>query len=118
MRMHTGFKPYQCKKCNKTFAHRNNLSSHILVKHNAGEKNFQCSECDKIYVLMGKLDQHVMRVYPISKEKSFMCEQCEMGFTCECELKRHMHIHSGIKPYQCSHCNKSFYYVTMTLLFI
>ena len=99
--MHTGFKSYQC---NKTVEHRNNLSSHILVKHNAGEKNFQCSECDRTFVFGGKLDQHVKRLRPISKKKPFMCEQCKMGFTIECELKRHIDIHSGIRPFQCGQC--------------
>ena len=102
--MHTGFKPYQCNKCNKTLAHRNNLNSHILVKHNIGEKNFQCSECDRNFVIGGKLDQHVKRLRPISKKKPFMCEQCKMGFTIECELKRYIDIHSGIRPVQFGQC--------------
>ena len=115
----TGFKSYQCNKCNKTFAHRNNLSSHILVKHNIGEKNFQCSECDRTFVIGGKLDQHVKRLRPISKKKPFMCEQCKMGFTIECELKRHIDIHSRIRTFQCGHCIVTrFFYVIMNLLAI
>ena len=117
--MHTGFKPYQCNKCNKTLAHRNNLSSHILVKHNIGEKNFQCSECDRTFVIGGKLDQHVKRLRPISKKKPFMCEQCKMGFTIECELKRQRYSQwdktISVWP---MHCDKSFFYVIMNLLAI
>ena len=87
------------------------------MKHNAGENNFQCSECDTTFVFRGQIDQHVKRVHPISKEKPFMCEQCKMGFTRECELKRHMGIHSRIRSYQCGHCDKEFY-VIMNLLAI
>ena len=106
--MHTGFKSYQC---NKTVEHRNNLRSHILVKHNAGEKKFQCSECDKTFVFGEKLDQHVKRLRPISKKKPFMCEQCKMGLYRYSQWDKAI----SVRPL---HCDKSFFYVIMNLLAI
>ncbi|KAI9477177.1 hypothetical protein BX667DRAFT_461445, partial [Coemansia mojavensis] len=38
----------------------------------------------------------------------FKCETCEQSFSRNHDLKRHVKIHSGIKPHKCPKCGKSF----------
>ena len=47
LRTHTGYKPFKCRDCNKTFATKSSINLHERV-HN-GEKPFKCEECDKSF---------------------------------------------------------------------
>ena len=40
-------KPYQCKHCDKSFAHKSTIFYH--QRTHTGEKPFQCSNCDKSF---------------------------------------------------------------------
>ncbi|CAL4258101.1 unnamed protein product [Meganyctiphanes norvegica] len=41
-------------------------------------------------------------------EKPYQCSHCDKLFTEKTNLKKHTRIHMGETPYQCSHCDKSF----------
>ena len=43
-----------------------------------------------------------------AKSKWCKCDICGKEFTWPSQLKQHLLIHSGTKPYQCSICSKSF----------
>jgi hypothetical protein len=40
--------------------------------------------------------------------KKFPCHMCPSSFSRNHDLKRHMRIHLGIRPYKCQHCPKAF----------
>jgi hypothetical protein len=47
---------------------------------------------------------------PKSHEKEIVCVHCGTPFTSQTNLRRHMKIHSGFKPFACTHpgCNQEF----------
>ena len=41
-------------------------------------------------------------------EKPYQCNQCDMAFTENSKLIRHLKTHTVHKPFQCSDCDKNF----------
>lgn len=49
--VHVNFKPYQCMRCNKTFAAHTNLWHQIITSHhNATDTIIHCNICNKLYI--------------------------------------------------------------------
>lgn len=45
---------------------------------------------------------------PLQGVKEFKCEVCGREFTLQANMKRHMLIHTSVRPYQCHICFKTF----------
>lgn len=64
-----------------------------------------CEECGKTFKSPVGLSQHTRFVH--KKEKSYICGQCEKGFTCTADLQAHYNIHLGVR-FVCDLCDETF----------
>uniref|UniRef100_A0A1A9WZF7 C2H2-type domain-containing protein n=1 Tax=Glossina brevipalpis TaxID=37001 RepID=A0A1A9WZF7_9MUSC len=83
LHIHDGLKPYKCEHCPASFAWKSGLRVH--EKRHKGEKPF----------IWRKRGEH-------------NCPHCCKIFKKAWDLKEHLHIHDGLKPYKCEHCPASF----------
>ncbi|CAG9322370.1 unnamed protein product [Blepharisma stoltei] len=62
--------------------------------------------CNKNYSTKFNLRRHVNIVHLTNKKHA--CQKCLRCFASSQNLKEHMHIHSGIKPFVCPICRTKF----------
>lgn len=113
-RRHTGDKQHVCHICQKPFISSSELKRHIQLHSNI--KLFKCIPCGTEYKTQRSYKQHVDRkhsdgekkVNTIKNEKIFVCHICPSHFSDKPKLVRHLSRHSGLKPYDCSLCEKKF----------
>jgi hypothetical protein len=54
------------------------------------------------------IQEQVQPTSPKQTDKKFPCSMCPSSFSRNHDLKRHMRIHLGIRPYKCHYCPKAF----------
>lgn len=62
--------------------------------------------CMKEYYNKFNLKRHISICH--LKSNLFICNTCGVALVCKKNLREHMFIHSGIKPYKCTYCGKKF----------
>ncbi|KAJ2941928.1 hypothetical protein O0L34_g10745 [Tuta absoluta] len=72
----------------------------------AGERPFKCTECSKSFQMKQRLVAH-RRVHSAVKA-SYLCNLCGKHFSTHSNRQRHMIIHTGLRPFRCEMCEKSF----------
>ena len=133
--VHSGEKHFPCPCCKKFFKSNQCVSRHLRFfcpkavtaekktcfkcgkalplpairqhERKCGEKfEFECPVCNKILNSKASLSGHL--ITHTTNEFSHQCTICGKCFSRQYNLSQHMHIHTGEKPFKCTHCSKAF----------
>ncbi|KAL1458659.1 hypothetical protein WDU94_008790 [Cyamophila willieti] len=101
LRIHTGEKPFQCNSCSYQCAQSGSLTRHM--------RNVACRFCR---AFLGNDSTKILdhcRSCSYMKRPSidfkFMCVACDYNSYSIGNMKQHLRIHTGEKPFQCPHCS-------------
>lgn len=76
---------HSCPHCDKVFAHKNNLTTHIKGIHEQN-KNYECQYCSRRFGNSYNLKVHI-RIH--TGDKPYVCKLCNKGFADVCNFRRH-----------------------------
>ena len=82
---HEQHRKVQCTQCDRTFAMKSLLDSHIKNDHVRQNK---CDQCSKIFPAKRTLKRHIITVH--EGRKDYKCDQCTMAYGQSGDLKRHI----------------------------
>ena len=100
-RIHSGYKPYKCRMCDKAYRGSGHLKRHMRV--HTGDKPYKC---EKSLNQSRSLQTRTHQEH--SDRRLYRCAFCGKMYQTEIEVKRHVRIHIYIKPYSCIHCSDRF----------
>ena len=97
---------HKCPECTDTFAWKSSLNRHVERQHSGLHTLYSCSWCDKTYKVHSGLKDHIRRDHAL--ERKYQCDLCEKAFFKLNDLDYHKRLHLSLKPYECNYCGKCF----------
>ncbi|XP_048407106.2 zinc finger protein 436-like isoform X2 [Stegostoma tigrinum] len=72
-------------------------------------KLYKCYLCSLTFNRRGNYVRH-KKVHMVNTEEDarYKCPHCDRQFIQHCDLRRHIHIHTGTQPHKCDVCRKGF----------
>ena len=113
---HTGNKPHQCIKCEKSYKQKKHLRRHAMRSHaNTLVTDYQCPVCLIYLQRASSLKRHIIihtklthpKKYRSKSQTTHKCKICGRCFYNLSYLKAHENKHSGQEPFRCDICRRS-----------
>ena len=92
----------KCKHCNFVTRQEDKMLLHVRALHRAISDH--CKICKKVFLDIEQVEKHT-ETHSI---KLYHCEWCKSSFKSQSLLVRHERIHTGIRPFGCTECDKTF----------
>ncbi|XP_035168076.1 zinc finger protein 710 isoform X1 [Oxyura jamaicensis] len=115
MLKHQNVRPFVCTECGMEFSQIHHLKQHSLTHKEALLGIPPCAPAGSVQPELPQQSParaaspraHPV-LQPLQGVKEFKCEVCGREFTLQANMKRHMLIHTSVRPYQCHICFKTF----------
>ena len=95
---HTVTERYKCSHCNNSYSERSKLTNHIQLAHSEGNE----TRDDEAAEPQKETEE------PQKEVKQLECSICNVSFKFTHHLKKHMTIHTSLRPYACTECNGTY----------
>ena len=102
---HDPMRTIKCSDCHQFFECDKDLEEHKSKYHN---EDLMCNICGKKFNTKSKFLTHSKRHDASSKKYVCAFDGCNTRFDSYSRFIAHMNKHANVKPYHCSHCQRTF----------
>lgn len=96
---------FHCSYCIRRFKNLHDLSLHMKKSHKNDQYLYDCARCLRQFEQEAGRDRHQCQC----DGHHYQCHLCTVYVTTlRSNMKVHMRVHSGVKPFRCTVCKKSF----------